>query len=159
MKETGGPEQAQMHHCGHMFFRMRLGNHFLQKLMTLGLHWGPFGRPRGSFFCNFCNVLLGSDFRLILDMLLVGAGGRGVAAERCRFCRLAKKFALHLSRASPFGGAANLQAAASAADPFILDLLMNGCLRSECLAGMDRLASALCSARCSASESSRLRPG
>ena len=56
LKETGGPKQAQMHHCGHMFFRMRLGMHFLQKLMTLGLHWGPFGKPWGSFFCNFCNV-------------------------------------------------------------------------------------------------------
>ena len=92
LKETGGPKQAQMHHCGHMFFRMHLGKHFWQKLMTLGLHWGPFGKPWGTFFCNFCNVLLGSDFRLVLDMLLAGAGGRGGAAERCRFCRLAKNF-------------------------------------------------------------------
>jgi len=81
-----------MHHCGHIFFRMRLGRHFLEKLMTLGLHWGPFGRPWGAFFCNFCKAFSGSDFRLILDMLLVGVGGRGVAAERCRFCRLAKDF-------------------------------------------------------------------
>ena len=72
--------------------------------MTLGLHWGPFGRPWGAFFCNFCNVFSGSDFRLILDMLLVGVGGRGVAAERCRFCRLAKRF--HHAVAS-CGGAAN----------------------------------------------------
>ena len=103
LKETGGPEQAQMHHCGHSFFRMRLGRHFLQKLMTLGLHWGPFGRPWGAFFCNFCNVFSGSDFRLILDMLLVGAGGRGGAAERCRFCRLAKKFAWRFITRCPDG--------------------------------------------------------
>ena len=94
MKETGGPKQAQMHDFGHMFFQEHLGKHCLQKLMTLVFHWGPFGRPRRAFFCNFCNVLLGSDFRLILDMLLAGAGGRGGAAERCRFCRLAKNFAL-----------------------------------------------------------------
>ena len=79
LKETRGPEEVQMHHCGCIFFRMFLGRHFLQKLMTLGLHWGPFGRPWGAFFCNFCNVFSGSDFRLILDMLLVRVGGRGVS--------------------------------------------------------------------------------
>ena len=49
---------------GTFFFRMRFGKHFLQKLTALGLHWGPFGRPWGAFFCNFSDVFSGSDFRL-----------------------------------------------------------------------------------------------
>ena len=77
MQDTGRPEQPQMHHFGHIFFRMRFGRHFLQKLADLGLPWGPFGGPAAAFFSNFYGVFSGSDFLLILEMLLGGAGVRG----------------------------------------------------------------------------------
>ena len=52
-EETGGPEQPQMHHCEHLFFCMRFGKHFLQKLADSGFHWGPFGEPWGTVLLNF----------------------------------------------------------------------------------------------------------
>ena len=52
-QETDGPEQPQMHRCGYIFFRMRFGRHFVQKLADSGLHWGPFGEAWKAVFLNF----------------------------------------------------------------------------------------------------------
>ena len=63
---------------------MRFGRHFLQKLFDFDSHRGPFGSPFGALLAYFWVPLSGSDFRLILGMLLGGAGGRGgvpVASE------------------------------------------------------------------------------
>ena len=63
---------------------MRFGRHFLLKLCDFHSHWDPFGCPFEPHLAYFWAPLSGFDFRLILGMLLGGAGGRGgdpVASE------------------------------------------------------------------------------
>ena len=62
---------------GPLVLSMRFGRHFLQKLSDFESHRGPFGCPFGALLAYFWAPLSGSDFRLILGMLLGGAGGRG----------------------------------------------------------------------------------
>ena len=69
---------------GPLVLSMRFGRHFLQKLSDFDSHQSPFGCPFGPLLAYFWASLSGSDFRLILGMLLGGAGGRGgvpVASE------------------------------------------------------------------------------
>ena len=69
---------------GPLVLSMRFGRHFLQKLSDFESHRGPFGCPFGALLAYFWVPFSGSDFRLILGMLLGGAGGRGgvpVASE------------------------------------------------------------------------------
>ena len=69
---------------GPLVLSMRFGRHLLQKLSDFESHRGPFGCPFGPLLAYFWAPLSGSDFRLILGILLGGAGGRGgvpVASE------------------------------------------------------------------------------
>ena len=69
---------------GPLVLSMRFGRDFLQKLSDFDSHRGPFGCPFGALLAYFWAAFSGSDFRLILGMLLGGAGGRGgvpVASE------------------------------------------------------------------------------
>ena len=67
---------------GPLVLSMRFGRDFLQKFSDFDSHRGPFGCPFGAFLAYFWAFFSGSDFRLILGMLLGGAGGRAwVPAE------------------------------------------------------------------------------
>ena len=61
----GGPEVRHLHDFGHIFLCMHFGRHFLQKLLDLGSHWGPFGDPSGPLwptFGVFCSRLIFDRF-------------------------------------------------------------------------------------------------
>ena len=77
-EKTEGPEQSQMHHCEHLFFRMRLGEHFLQKRADLGLHWALFGSLRRHFSTTFQvffqSLILGRFWRYFLEGPAAGVG-------------------------------------------------------------------------------------
>ena len=60
---------------GPLVLSMRFGRHFLQKFWDFEFHRGPFGCPFRALLAYFWAPLSGSDFRLILGMLLGGAGG------------------------------------------------------------------------------------
>ena len=69
---------------GPLVLSMRFARHFLQKLSDFDSHRGPFESPFEPLLAYFWAPLSGFDFRLILGMLLGGAGGRGgvpVASE------------------------------------------------------------------------------
>ena len=61
---------------GPLVLSMRFRRDFLQKLSGFDSRWGPFGCPFGALLAYFWAPLSGSDFRLILGMLLGGACGR-----------------------------------------------------------------------------------
>ena len=62
---------------GPLVLSMRLRRDFLQKFADFDSHRGPCGCPFGALLAYFWAAFSGSDFRLILGMLLGGAGGRG----------------------------------------------------------------------------------
>jgi hypothetical protein len=108
---------------GPLVLSMHLRTDFLEKLVDFDSPRGPCGFPFGALLAYFWAPLSGSDFRLILGMLLGGAGGRGgvpVASESLESESLGP--CLH-TPGSPCGGAANLKASPLPAGP-LGDLLV-----------------------------------
>ena len=99
------------------FFRMRLGEHFLQKRADFGLHWAPFGEPSAAFFHNFSGLFSESDFRSVLKLLFEGVGGRGGSAVICIYAEYGRILCSHSITPLPPAGVRRIDVRSTAADP------------------------------------------